>query len=516
MSAADPLLLGVDLGTTAIKCAAYRPNGTPVASASREYRLLTPEPAAVEVPVATYWEAFSAAIRDVLRSPDVSAGAIHSLGISAQGETLVPVTGDGTPVRDAIVWLDSRPAEEADVLASHFEPGEFYEITGQPEMLPTWPAAKILWLSRHEPGAFAQTRRFALLEDYFVWRLTGEWVCEGSLVTSTGYWDFRKKSWSKEMLALIGVGVDQLPDLVEPGTAVGQVRPPVAVEIGLSTSTMVCTGALDQACGAIGAGNITPGQFSENTGAAIALCATLDGPRLDPEGRMPCHYHGLADRYMFHTFTSGGIVLRWFRDQFGDAEKSVAAAAGQDPYDLLIAEAERIAPGAEGLLAVPHLQGAMAPESNPAARGALIGLSLRHGRGHVARAILESVAFVVRRNVEVLESLGIQIPEILAIGGGARSGLWKQIEADVTGRPVRTTREPDAAALGAAILGGSGSGRFGDVSDLVSAMVRPAGYFEPDPGRARFYDELYQAYCAAYTALCPTFATLMSKAESPA
>jgi xylulokinase len=509
-STGPALLIGLDLGTTALKCAAYTEDGRLVASATREYSLLTPAPGVVEIHPSTYWAEFCSALHDLLARPEVRPAQVAAIGISAQGETLVPVRADGSPSRNAIVWLDDRAAEESAELARRFDEQHFYEITGQPSMLPTWPAAKVLWLARHEPGTFEQTARFLLIEDYFIWRLTGEYVSEGSLLTSTCYWDFRTRQWWPEMLSALGIDVSRLPAIVEPGTAVGHLLPAAARDLGLPTATMVCTGALDQACGAIGVGAVAPGRFSENTGAAVALCATLAGPRLDPERRMPCHYHGVPGTYMFHTFTSGGVVLRWFRDQFGDAERSVATALGADAYDLLANEAATIAPGSEGLVVIPHLQGAMAPESNANARGAFVGLSLRHGRAQISRAILESIAFVVRRNVEVLEELGVEIPEIRALGGGARSRLWKQVEADVTKRPVLTTRQPDAATLGAAILAGVGLGRYASAREAAEKMVQIEETFEPAPETAGRYDEMYAIYNETYQALCPVFDSLAS------
>ena len=418
-----PLIIGLDLGTTALKCAAYTTDGDLVASTTREYRLLTPAADVVEVHAFTYWNEFSGAIADLLAEPEVEAARVTAIGISAQGETLIPVQADGSPTRNAFVWLDSRAAAESDELADRFDEKQFYDITGQPAMLPTWPAAKILWMARHEAPIFERTARFLLIEDYFLWRLTGEYVSEGSLLTSTCYWNFRTKTWWPEMLEALGI--DEVAPACDSRARhrIGRLLPAVARELGLPSSTTVCTGALDQACGAIGVGTVAPGRFSENTGAAVALCATLGEARLDPSRRMPCHYHGVPDTYMFHTFTSGGVVLRWFRDNFGEAEACVAASLGEDAYDLLAREAAAVAPGAEGLVLIPHLQGAMAPESNANARGAIIGLSLRHGRGHVSRAILESIAFVVRRNVEVLEDLGLDIPEIRALGGGREQAL---------------------------------------------------------------------------------------------
>ncbi len=504
----SPLLIGVDLGTTAIKCAAYEEDGTPVGSATREYTLLTPAPSVVEVDASTYWSEFSCAMEGLLSQPGVDSGRVAAIGISAQGETLIPLRADGAPARNAIVWLDGRAVQEAEELAERFDARQFYEATGQPSMLPTWPAAKVLWLARHEPRTFELTAQFLLIEDYFLWRLTGEYASECSVLTSTCYWNFRTKRWWPEMLEAIGIDESRLPAVIEPGTSVGHLLPAAARELGLPNSVQVCAGALDQACGAIGVGNVAPGCFSENTGAAVALCATLDKARLDPSLRMPCHYHGLPDTYMFHTFTSGGVVLRWFRDRFAEAERSVAASTGLDAYDLLAREAETIAPGAEGLVVIPHLQGAMAPESNANARGAIVGLSLRHGRAHVARAILESISFVVRRNIEVLEDLGVSVSEIRALGGGARSRTWKQIEADVTKRSVLTTRQPEAATLGAAILAGVGLGLYTSAEEAAGRMVQIKETFEPRLELAEHYDEIYAIYGRTYEALCPVFDAL--------
>jgi xylulokinase len=498
--------MAIDLGTTAIKCAVYDRAGRCVGEAAREYALRTPRPGWVEVPCATYWTALREAVADLWSAGFAEPGQVAAAAISAQGETLVPVGRDGRELRDAIVWLDARAQAEADELTDRFGVEQIHAVTGQPEMLATWPAAKLLWLARHEPDVTAAATRHLLIEDWLLWRLTGEVVTEGSLATSTCYWNFRTKRWWHEMLEAIEVREDQLPTLVEPGSPVGTLRTAVADELGLPADVLVCAGALDQACGAIGGGNVAPGGFSENTGAAIALCATTDGPRLDPSRTMPCHYHAMRDTYMLHTFTGGGIVLKWFRDQL---------AADGETYDDLGARAAAAPPGADGLVMLPHLQGAMAPENDGAARGVLIGLTLAHGRGHIARAIMESVAFVVRRNVEVLRGLGVEIDSVRALGGGSRSAVWKQIEADVLGVPVVTMAQPDAGALGAAMLAGIGLGWWPDVAAASDAMVREARVFEPDVRNAGVYEERYATYVDAYDALRPIFAAAATTAAAP-
>lgn len=474
--------------------------------AAREYELSSPTPLAVELDAEVYWQAFSSALAETLSKSKVDPRQIRALGISAQGETLIPADADGRALRPAIVWLDNRAQEEAEELSRTFGDAEAYRITGQVSFLPTWPAAKILWLRRHEPDVFNRVTRFLLIEDWFIQRLTGKAVCEGSLVTSTMYWDLNTRRWWGDMLSYLGVSEDRLPEIRESGDPVAPILPDVATELGLDSSTMVCMGALDQAAGAIGVGNIRPGVFSENTGAALAVCATVERPVFDPAGQMPCHYHGVPGLYMEHTFTTGGMVLRWYRDTFCQQETAEAHTTGRDSYDLLGELVAGVDPGAEGLLMLPHLQGAMAPESNPKAKGVFFGFTLRHTKAHFARSIMESVACTVRRNVEVVEGLGIPVQEIRVLGGGARSAVWNRIKCDLIGRPLVITENEEAACLGAAILAGHGVGMFNSVATAVDRMVVIRERLEPDLDRKQAYEATYQGYCQLYDDLRGMFA----------
>ncbi|HET7144841.1 MAG TPA: FGGY family carbohydrate kinase [Anaerolineales bacterium] len=500
-----PSILAFDLGTTALKCALHHLNGDVLAKASEEYQLITPDADSVEMEVETYWQAFKSAVARVLKESGINPSDIKAIGVSAQGETLILVDRNGKPLRRAIVWLDNRAQKESEMLGDIFGHRHAYEITGQVKLVPTWPASKILWLKNHEPQIFEKTAKFLLIEDYFLHRLTGEYVTEGSLVTSTCYWNFRTRRWWNEMLEQLGISEKQLPQYRESGESIGKLRPEIADELGLNPNTVVCTGALDQACGAIGVGNIKPGIFSENTGAALAICATIHQPIIDPAKQMPCHYHGLPGLYMLHTFTSGGIVMRWFRDEFAAMEMQVGKSSGMDAYDLMSREAEKVIAGCEGLVMLPHLQGAMAPEANPKASGVFFGFTLRHGRNHFTRAIMESVCFIVRRNIEVIEGLGVQVNEIRALGGGARSRIWKQMEADIVGRPVLTTTNEEAATLGAAILAGKAVGLYSSVQEAAGKMIQIKERFEPNSSNRAVYDETFETYVKLYDALCPLF-----------
>jgi sugar (pentulose or hexulose) kinase len=405
------------------------------------------------------------------------------------------------------VWLDNRAQEEAEIISSEFNDGASYKITGQVKIVPTWPASKILWIKRNESDIFRKVYKYLLVEDYLIYRMTGEFVAEGSLLCSTVYWNIITRKWWDEMLDFLEVSADQLPEIRESGEAVGEILSPVASELGLSSKTIVSTGALDQAAGATGVGNIRPGTFSENTGAALAICAPLEKLVFDPSGRMPIHYFVRPATYMAHTFTTGGMVLRWFRDSFCQREMQVGAMSGIDAYDLIGQEAARVAPGSEGLIMLPHLQGAMAPEANPKAKGIFYGFTLRHTKAHFARAIMEAIACIVRRNIEVLEDLNIKVNEIRTLGGGARSRLWKQIEADLTRRPVLTMRNEEAACLGAAILAGTAIGLYKNIDEACEKMVSIKERFDPNPANFQVYEKTYQRYVRLYNDLCRLFAT---------
>jgi sugar (pentulose or hexulose) kinase len=498
------LLLGADLGTTAVKVTLFDEKGRTAASATEEYALCTPAPQHVELDPEVYWKAFSRSLGVVMGASGVSPADIVSLGISAQGETLLAVDGTGRPLRPAIVWMDNRAQAESEELARVLGNDRVHDVTGQVCMLPMWPAAKVLWLRRHEQDVFRRAARFLLLEDWFVHRLAGPFVAEGSLLCSTTWWDLRTKRYWPDMLAALGIGEERLPEVVEPGQAIGPLLPEAAAELGLDPRTIVATGALDQACGAIGVGNVRPGIFSACTGSNVTVVAVVDRPTIDPNRQLPCFYFGLPDTYMMHAFSmTGGMVLRWFRDQFGREEM----AHGGDGYERLARAAGAVAPGAEGLVLLPHFQGAGPPESNPDARGVLYGLALHHTKAHVTRAILESIAMIVHRMIDAVRAMGIEVQEIRCLGGGAKSGVWNQIMADVNRLPVTTMKNTgDAACLGAAVLAGTAAGVWPSVAEALGCIVEHEGRFQPDPATAGAYSELYGTYCRLYDALLPVFA----------
>ena len=498
-------ILSLDLGTTAIKVAIVNTLGKLIATSTQEYKLLTPDTLSVELPAEVYWKAFKEGVKEAIFKSGIDKDDLVSMGISAQGETLIFLDSDGNPLRDAIVWMDNRAQKEAEELNNHFSKEYTYKITGQVSIVPTWPASKILWIKKHEPLIFRKIAKILLIEDYFIYRLTGKFVCEGSLACSTAYWDINTKKWWPEMLDYLDIREQQLPSIRESGEVIETIISSVAKELGVSTKLIICTGALDQAAGAIGVGNIESGLFSENTGAALAICATTTSPFIDNDMRLPCHYHGIPNLYMAHTFTTGGMVLKWFRDEFCNPEIGVAQSSGLDPYYIIDLEASRVSPGSDGLVMLPHLSGAMAPESNPKAKGVFFGITMKHTKAHFIRAILESVGFIVLKNIIAVEKMGIPVEEIRVLGGGSKSHGWNQIKADITGKIIKTTENADAACLGVAIISGVATGLFKDVKSATDKMVTLKDTYYPDDKKHEMYLEQFEIYKQLYEDLCPLF-----------
>lgn len=499
-------VLGIDIGTTAIKAAVFDGKGQLKGSHTQEYDLLTPSAGVVELDAATYVGAFTAAISGAIGAAGIARDDILSLGISAQGETLFALDAKGQPLRNAIVWMDTRANAEAEWIEAQLGRELIHRTTGQVGMSALWPASKILWLKRHEPATFAATAKFVLIEDYFVRLLTGQVVSEDSLLCSTMLWDINTRAYWPAMLELLGISKSQLPEIRQPGSKVSKISAAAAEAFGLGPDTLICLGALDQACGAIGVGNVKPGIFSESTGAALTSVAMATQPVIDPSGQMPCFASGLPGMYMIHAFSTGGMAIRWFRDTFCGPEIEAEAKGGLNAYSAIDAAVLRTAPGADGLRVLPHLQGSGPPDSDSYAKGVFLNVTLAHNRDHFARAIMEGVTMVLSRMVEATRSLGVEVGEIRSLSGGAKSPVWCQIKADAMGLPVRTMKTTDyAACLGAAILAGVAAGLWESVVETASALAEYQTEYQPVAANKPVYDAMLTEYRELTADLAPIF-----------
>ena len=491
----DRYLLGIDLGISTAKAALFTLDGGMIGLQAEEY-LLTPESQIVESdPGPTYWEPIVRAVRRLLQAFPRRAEQIVAVSTSTFCETVYPMQADGTPSRPSISWMDNRSTAESQELVERVGARELQRISGQGDFGPIWPATKFMWMKRHEPEAYTRTAKFLMPDDYILLRLSGAMIAEQTMWTSSLVMDLQRKAWSLTLMEAAGITADKLPALTPTGTVIGTISPQCARETGLSMRTKVVAGAMDQMCSAVGAGNIVPGLITESTGTVVALLTTIREPIIDFETRVPCHLHAVPDYYCLMPWSpTGGLVLKWWKDRYCEEERRQAADEGRNVYDLLTELAATVPAGSNGLVMLPHLEGAGFPDFAPGARGVFFGLTLHHGKPHLTRAILEAIAYLIRSDVETLQGLGIQASEVRVLGGGSKSALWNQIKADVLGLPIAVPANPDAALVGTAVIAAVGIGLYPDFPTAVGSMTRMQSRVEPDPARAALYAQQYQLY----------------------
>jgi len=489
--------LSIDMGTTSVKVGIFGGDGQLRIMSTQEYVLSTPSSDQVELPVNIYWSVCKRGIGEALKKSDIKATAVAALSICSQGETLIPVDKSGKPLRDAIVWLDTRARTEMREISQIFSADEFYHFTGLPNISSMWPVAKILWMRKNQPHIFNQTFKFLLLKDYLIYKLTGEFITDPTISSSTGFLRLREKNWWDEMLEFVGIDKDQLPRIVDSEKVVGKIAPQVASELGLSHNTLVVAGAMDQMAGAIGAGNTNPGVITETIGTALAIIATVDEPIYDSKRRIPCCPHIILNKFVLMPYSeTAGIVLKWFRDNFNTKDKEE-----KEDYDTLIKLAKDVPIGSEGLLALPHFVGSSCPHFNPEARGAFVGISLNHKRSHFVRALVESTAFMLKENIELLKRLGVKVEKVRSLGGAGKSDFWLQVKSDVLNLPVELPKCSEAPSLGAAILAEVGVGIYKDIDEAIDTTVSIKKTFSPQTENVSKYQQIYQNYLDLYQKL---------------
>jgi xylulokinase len=502
-----PYVLGCDVGSQGTNVALYAADGTLVASSYQTYDLSFPFPGAAEQDADAWVPAIAAGVREVLEHVPEGASAVKGLSFGSQLDGMVVCDADGRALRPAMIWMDRRAEAQAAALAERLSPEEFYRRVGA-NLDSSHAVFKALWVRDEEPDVFARAKHLMPPGSYVLWKTSGVLAVDYSNASSLALLDPRTRAWSEEVLEATGVDRSMLPELGAGTQAVGTITAAFAEATGLSPDTVVAIGCGDEMAATLGAGVFAPGEVCDVVGTAEPVCAASAEPREDPTMLVECHPHADPDAWLLENpgFVSGGN-LRWWRDQFAPIERGAEAEGLGDAYDLLSMEAERVPPGAEGLVFVPAMQGAMAPEWNGAARGVFYGLTLAHSRAHMTRAILEGSAFGLRDILEAMKAAGLDVRRLTIVGGGAKGPLWRQIKADVTGLPVRVPVSVETTATGAAILAAVAAGVHATVADAVEAFVayRPEEH-EPDPERREIYDEAYRRYRDVYFALKPVFA----------
>lgn len=492
--------IGLDVGTTGCKAIVFSDEGHILGQGSREYSILTAHPnwaeQDAEVVWQQAWDALSEAVAAAHDDPPTA------LALSVQGEAIIPVDGDGQPLRPAILGMDTRTRAENEWLAEHFGAENLFNRTGMPlHTINTLP--KLLWLQRHEPGVWKTADRFLLYEDFFLRRLGGHATISHCLASRTQMYDLSTGEWADDILAECGINRERLAPLApDGGGVVGTLRQDLARVLGLSHELLLVSGGHDQACAALGSGVVQAGLAMVSTGTAEVVEVAMTTPVLNEtlrQGNISVYRHVVPGLYLAMTLNhSGGLLLRWFRDTLCRWECEQALITGQDPYDLILAD---VPAGPTEILILPHFAGSGTPWLDTSSKGAILGLTFATTRPIIAKAILEGLTFELRVNLDLLKEAGVTISELHAVGGGARSPLWLQLKADICQVPLRVPQVTEAACLGAALLAGVATGTYPDVATAVAQTVHLQRRIEPQADNMSAYDERYQLYQKMYPTL---------------
>lgn len=485
----------LDAGTTAVKACLFSPALKLLSCSVQEYALAT-NGERVEAAAQQYLLAAQAGMAEALNAAPGWTPAV--LGIATQGETLVPADAAGTPLRPFLVWLDGRAGDEAETLRAVLPEDEFYNTTGLPGITGALPLAKLLWLKRNEPEIFSRTHKFLLLEDYFLHWMTGRFVSEKSLQSSTGWFSLHSDTVWPRALEAAGISPGLLPELLDCGQIAGPLLPHAAAALGLPAGIPVAAGAMDQTAAALAAGCIRPGAVTETTGTALVMAACTDTPVFASGHRVTIYRHALPGKYLYLPIgNTAGMALRWFRDEF--CRDLPAGAAG---YAALDALAQTVPCGCEGLVFLPFLSGSVDPDACENARAVFFGARLSTTRAHFARSVMESVAFLLRDFFDMLEALGCPADTVYSLGGGTRSAVWQQIKADVCGRAFRAPACGEATARGAALLAGWGAGL---IEQGTFPPAEHAAVYMPNTENAPACSAAYALYKKLYAAVRPLY-----------
>lgn len=483
---ADRLLLGIDLGTTAAKAALFSLTGRKVASAQAAYQYRMPHPGWAEMDADEWWDAACRLTRAILAEAAAPPERIAGVGVSGQTPTLLPVTGDGRPLGPAILWLDTRSENEAREISDRLG-RENCERVGGNRVHPYYLGPKLCWLMRHHREVLERTWKLLQSHSYLVWRLTGEAIVDySSAALCAPLYDARARSWSAGMCGALEVATDLLPSIGPAHAIAGRVTRSAAASTGLPAGTPVAVGGGDFACSTLGAGVLEEGEGCLMLGTAGNILMPLRAPCFDP--RLINSHHVGCDRFLTLGGVLSGGVLTWCRGTLG---------SGQTSFERLDGEAAAVPAGAEGLILLPHLQGTRTPTWDAKARGVLFGLGLQHGRGHLYRAALEGIGFSLRQCLAVVEEQGVRLAAVVAVNGGARSPLWRQILADILGVPILYAPDNPGTPGGAAILAGLAAGAL-ESPEAARAWRGRTARHDPDAATHRRYEDLFCVYMRVF------------------
>ncbi|MGJ3242536.1 MAG: xylulokinase [Opitutales bacterium] len=505
---AAPYLIGIDVGTSSAKAVLIDATGQVLATAAPEYPFQTPKPLWAEADPADWWAATRKAIPAVIEQAGIDGRDVAGIGLTGQMHGLVLLDEAGDVLRPCIMWNDQRTARQCAAITEAIGAGQVLEITGNP-VLPGFTAPKIAWVRDNEPEVYAQAARVLLPKDYIRYKMTGAFATDVSDASGMALLDVAKRQWSDTMLDGCGIPKAWMADVLESAEVSGTVSEAVADDLGLRAGIPVAAGGGDQAAQAVGCGIVREGVVSATFGTSGVVFAHSKQYRVEPQGRLHAFCAAVpGEWHLMGVMLSAAGSFQWYRNTLAGEEMAEAKATGKDAYDLLTAAAAEVPAGSEGLFFLPYLSGERTPHPDPNAKGAFVGLSLRHGKAHLTRAVLEGVTYGMRDSLELMRELGIAPETIIASGGGAKSPFWRQMMADVFGCRIQLVNATEGAAFGAALLGGVAAELFADVPAAVDATIQVTGETRVDAGTRAVYDQFYPEYRALYPALKDRFAAV--------
>jgi xylulokinase len=498
-------IIAHDLGTTGNKATLYDREGQLVGSAFYSYKTEYAHTGWAEQNPEDWWQAVCQSTCQLLQQTQVNKNDIACVTFSGQMMGAVPLGRDARPLRNAIIWADQRSLVQEKWIGEQVAFEDVYQITGH-RLSASYSLAKILWMRDNQPEIYNATYKFVHAKDSIVARLTGNFVTDPSDASSMNLYDIESGQWSDKILEAVDLPPDKLPEIRQSIDVVGEVRAEVADEVGVAAGTPVVIGGGDGACAAAGAGVITEGSAYNYLGSSSWIALSTPKPIYDPDYRTFTFGHVIPNMVMpTGTMQAAGASYQWTRDQLARLEKEVAARLGISAYELINLQIENVAAGSEGLFYLPYLLGERSPRWNPHARGAFIGLTIRHTYAHMFRAVLEGVTMNLRVILDAFRNQGTTIEAMRVIGGGARGRIWNQIMADLYGMPVhRLAILEEATSMGAALVGGVGIGLYPDFS-MIETMNKVAETITPNPQNELIYEKAYPVFNKLYDALAPVY-----------
>src|SRR5215217_7235661 len=497
---ATQYFLGIDTSTTSSKALLIDQAGNVVGVVSSPHTLQTPRPLWSEQDPREWWEAVSASIRSVLEKAGISGESIGAIGLTGQMHGLVLLDEAGNVLRPAILWNDQRTQSQCDEIHQIIGKEKFIQITGN-VALTGFTAPKILWVKENEPEVYARAKHVLLPKDYIRYKLTGEFAMDKADGAGTVLFDLASRDWSDDVLAALSIPRAWMPKTFEGPVFTGYVTEQAAALTGLKMGTPVAAGGGDQAAQAVGVGAVEPGIVGLTVGTSGVVFATTPSALIEPEGRLHAFCHAVPGMWHFMgVMLSAAGSLQWYRDTL----------ASNMSFDELLKEAESVPDGSEGLQFLPYLSGERTPHPDPLARGAFIGLTLRHSRAHLTRALLEGVSFGLKDSFTLIQNAGLgAITQVRASGGGTKGALWRQILASVLEAELVTVNTTEGAAYGAALLAGVGAGAWADVATACHTCINITGRTQPEPSQADAYKQAYALYQELYPALKSSFSRMV-------